>query len=222
MDILQRGRGRVETLVTLVSQLSEQSPLLLRLEDLHWAEPALLDYLTGLVMAAAEHPILLLLTSRLQGDPVDRDWRDGIGAASFLAMDLEPLNANEAQSLVLEIEGIDADWSSACIERSGGNPSFLEQLLRSQEAVKVKPCPGPRRCLDRLHRKRQSALGAIFCGPGPCLGRCYRWPRRWSGAVVGARAGPPAVPEHRPASHRGGASAINLSLSTSRTGTVKR
>ncbi len=73
MDILQRGRGRVETLVTLVSQLSEQSPLLLRLEDLHWAEPALLDYLTGLVMAAAEHPILLLLTSRLQGDPVDRD-----------------------------------------------------------------------------------------------------------------------------------------------------
>ncbi|MFP6709542.1 MAG: hypothetical protein VCE75_26680 [Alphaproteobacteria bacterium] len=104
MDILQRSSGRVETLVTLVSHLSEQSPLLLRLEDLHWAEPALLDYLTGLVMAAAEHPILLLLTSRLQGDPVDRDWRGSIGASSFLAMDLEPLNANEAQSLVLEIQ----------------------------------------------------------------------------------------------------------------------
>ena len=35
MDILQRGRGPVETLVTLASQLSEQSSLLLRLEDLH-------------------------------------------------------------------------------------------------------------------------------------------------------------------------------------------
>ena len=33
---------------------------------------------------------------------------------------------------------------------------------------------------------------------------------------------PPAVPEHRPAGHRGGASAINLSLSTSRAGAVKR
>lgn len=165
MDILQRGCGRVETLVTLVSQLSEQSPLLLRLEDLHWAEPALLDYLTGLVMAAAEHPILLLLTSRLQGDPVDRDWRGGIGAASFLAMDLEPMNANEAQSLVLEIEGIDADWSSACIERSGGNPLFLEQLLRSQDGGEGQTIPGSVQSLvqsriDGLSIEDRSALQA--------------------------------------------------------------
>ena len=139
MDIVRRGRGRVETLLALVSGLSRRSPLLLRLEDLHWAEPGLLDYLTGLVTVTADHPVLLLLTSRLQGDPLDAAWRGGIGSAAFLAMDLEPLDLTEAQSLVIDIEGIDAEWAAACIERSGGNPLFLEQLLRSQNEGQVIP-----------------------------------------------------------------------------------
>ncbi|MDE0727072.1 MAG: hypothetical protein OSB82_11465 [Alphaproteobacteria bacterium] len=96
---------------------------------------------------------------------MDRDWRGGIGAASFLAMDLEPMNANEAQSLVLEIEGIDADWAAACIERLGGNPLFLEQLLRSQDGGEGQTIPGSVQSLvqsriDGLSIEDRSALQA--------------------------------------------------------------
>jgi len=142
MDNDQRKRGRVETLIALVKGLSARAPLLLRLEDLHWAAPALLDYLTGLVIAAADHPVLLLLTSRLQADPLGPNWRAGIGAAPFQTMDLGPLSSDEARDLVFDFEGVDGARAAACIARSGGNPLFLEQLLRSPDAGDGQAIPG--------------------------------------------------------------------------------
>ncbi|MBT5878511.1 MAG: AAA family ATPase, partial [Rhodospirillaceae bacterium] len=142
MDVQQRSLGRAQVLVTLVANLSDSSPLLLRIEDLHWAQPALLRYLMALVKTAATHPIILLLTSRLQGDPLDAAWRAGIDAAPITTMDLEPLNTDEARNLVFEFEGVDADWANECIERSGGNPLFLEQLLRSSNSTDGQSIPG--------------------------------------------------------------------------------
>ena len=135
MDVQQRNLGRIETLVSLAAALADKTPLLLRVEDLHWAQPTLLRYLTALVGVAARHPIILLLTSRLQGDPLDAAWRAGIGAAPITTLDLGPLNADEARNLVFDFEGVDADWAAACIERSGGNPLFLDQLLRSSDGT---------------------------------------------------------------------------------------
>lgn len=142
MTNAQRYQGRTETLVALVTAMSAQAPLLLRLEDLHWAEPALLDYLSGLVTAAADHPVIVLLTSRMQGDHLDAAWRAGIGAAPFRAMDLGPLGPDEARDMVFEFEGIDSARAAACIERSGGNPLFLEQLLRSPDSGDGQSIPG--------------------------------------------------------------------------------
>ncbi|MDA1101047.1 MAG: AAA family ATPase [Proteobacteria bacterium] len=138
----QRNRGRVETLVSLVAGLSAQAPLLLRLEDLHWATPAMLEFLTGLVTAADKHPVILLLTSRVQGDILDATWLAGIGAAAFHVMDLRPLSAAEAHDLVFDFEGVDGARAAACIERSGGNPLFLEQLLRSPGGGDGQAIPG--------------------------------------------------------------------------------
>ncbi len=131
MDNEQRNRGRVEALVTLVEGLSKQAPLLLGIEDLHWAQPALLDYLAALAAAAGEHRILLLLSSRVQGDPLDAAWYEGISPASARILDLKPLTADEAHDFIFDFEGVDRERAAACIERSGGNPLFLEQLLRS-------------------------------------------------------------------------------------------
>ena len=138
----QRNRGRVETVVALVAGLSARAPLLLRLEDLHWAAPDLLEYLTALVTAAAHHPVILLLTSRVQGDILGPEWRAGTGAATFHTMDLRPLSSHEARDLVFEFEGIDSARAAACIERSGGNPLFLEQLLRSSDGGDGQAIPG--------------------------------------------------------------------------------
>jgi class 3 adenylate cyclase/tetratricopeptide (TPR) repeat protein len=138
----QRNQGRVETLISLVAELSAQAPLLLRLEDLHWAAPDLLDYLTALVTAAGNYPVILLLTSRVQGDILDPAWRAGIGTAPFRALDLGPLSAVEARDLVFDFDGVDSKRAAACIERSGGNPLFLEQLLRSPDSGDGQAIPG--------------------------------------------------------------------------------
>ena len=161
----QRNRGRVETLVSLVAGLSAQAPLLLRLEDLHWAAPDLLDYLTALVTTAADHPIILLMTSRLQGDILGSAWRAGIGAAPFGTVELGPLSSVEARDLVLEFEGIDSARAAACIERSGGNPLFLEQLLRSPDSRDGQAIPGSVQSvvqarIDGLSGKDRAALQA--------------------------------------------------------------
>ena len=138
----QRNLGRVETVVSLVAGLSSRAPLLLRLEDLHWATPGILDYLTALVTAATHHPVILLLTSRIQGDTLGPAWRAGIGTATFQTLDLGPLSAGEAHDLVFDFEGVDSARAAACIERSGGNPLFLEQLLRSPDSGDGHAIPG--------------------------------------------------------------------------------
>ncbi len=165
MDNDQRKRGRVETLVALVQGLSARTPLLLRLEDLHWAAPVLLDYLSGLVIAAGNCPVLLLLTSRLQNDPLDTSWRASIGAASFQTMDLGPLSSDEARDLVFDFAGVDSARAAACIERSGGNPLFLEQLLRSPDSGDGAAIPGSVQSvvqakIDGLSGSDRSALQA--------------------------------------------------------------
>ncbi|MFP6746191.1 MAG: AAA family ATPase, partial [Alphaproteobacteria bacterium] len=131
MDNEQRNRGRVDALVTLVKGLSKQALLLLEIENLHWAQPALLDYLTALAVAAGDHRILLLLSSRVQGDPLEAAWYDGIAPAPARILDLKPLTTEEARDFIFDFEGVDRERAAACIERSGGNPLFLEQLLRS-------------------------------------------------------------------------------------------
>ena len=64
-------------------------------------------------------------------DPLDRGWRAGAEGAALTTIDLGPLDVSEAGHLAEEFEGLDATLISACVERAGGNPLFLEQLLRS-------------------------------------------------------------------------------------------
>jgi len=45
----------------------------------------------------------------------------------------------------------------------------LEQLLRNQDNGEGQTIPGPRRCLDRLHQKRQYAWEQFFADRGHAL-----------------------------------------------------
>src|SRR5580693_4688939 len=70
------------------------------------------------------------MTTRPEGDPLDAHWRALAGGAAMITVDLSPLSAVDALSLARRF--IDAGaFASQCVERAGGNPLFLEQLLRS-------------------------------------------------------------------------------------------
>jgi class 3 adenylate cyclase/tetratricopeptide (TPR) repeat protein len=111
--------------------VADRRPLVLVLEDLHWADDALLDFVDDLSDRAAEVPLLLLGTTRpelLQRRP---DW--GGGKLNAHTVSLAPLSDVEATRLVDELLDqavLPAELHPVLLERAGGNPLYAEQYVR--------------------------------------------------------------------------------------------
>ena len=142
MDNETRNRGKQDTVGDLVRQASRSSPLLLRVEDAHWADPVILAHLMHLTQAVVDIPVLLIVTTRITGDQLDQNWRAGTEGAPITMIELGPLRASEANDLARDFEALNDDVIAACVERSGGNPLFLEQLLRNADELTAGDIPG--------------------------------------------------------------------------------
>jgi predicted ATPase len=75
MDSSARSRGRQRLLARILERTSRQRPRLLVVEDLHWADRPTLADLARLAATVAQHTALLVMTSRIEGDPLDEAWR---------------------------------------------------------------------------------------------------------------------------------------------------
>ncbi len=133
MDNAARDHGRRATAAAIVGYACVEKPTFLVVEDLHWADPQLLGHLTAFASAMTEGQGLLVMTSRIEGDPIDAAWRARCRGVPFATIDLGPLRQDEALSLAGSFMGATQRVAAACIERAGGNPLFLEQLLRNAE-----------------------------------------------------------------------------------------
>ncbi len=133
MEQQTRKEGKLTSVVEMLTKLASRKSILIVIEDLHWADNITLDYLARLATAVADCPALMVLTSRAEGDPLDKTWRAQISESPIVTWDLSPLRKEE--SLKLATAYIDASDSLAkrCIERAAGNPLFLEQLLLGVE-----------------------------------------------------------------------------------------
>src|SRR5215472_7172495 len=72
MEESTRQTRRRALLAGLLTRLARSRPIVAAIEDLHWADPLLLEDLGGLGSATAEAPVLLLLSTRPEGDRLDR------------------------------------------------------------------------------------------------------------------------------------------------------
>ncbi len=176
MDNATRSRGKQETLAELVVQASRQRPRLIIIEDLHWADPLTLEHLAHLTETVATCPVVLVMTSRLEGDPLDAAWRARVGGSPLLTIDLGPLRPDEADALAGAYLDATSDFARQCVERAAGNPLFLEQLLRHVEDSAAGGVPGTVQSLvqarldhlpavDRQALQAASVLGQRF-SPG--------------------------------------------------------
>ena len=134
MDHEARQRGKRTVVDCLLAAAAARRPQLLIVEDIHWADAATLDLLAGLAAATQDSPIILVMTSRLEGEPLDPAWRGAMRGAALLALDLGPLRPEEALELTGQFGDLDAGAVARCVERAGGNPLFLEQLLHAARA----------------------------------------------------------------------------------------
>ena len=166
MDNSTRARGRMDFVIALAQQCSERAPLLLAVEDIHWADSAMLDIIAGLAALTATHRAALLLTSRFEGDPLDRGWRSRAGpAVGLLMMDLRPLREAEAMDMARSLGAASDALIAQCAARAEGNPLFLEQLLRAAKMADQESVPSSIQSLvlsrlDRLSARDQQAIRA--------------------------------------------------------------
>ena len=129
IDRAARQRSKQRVLTALLRAQCEQAPTLLAVEDVHWSDAATLECLADLACAVREVPVLLIMTSRPQGDPIDAAWRAAAGDCPLLTLDLGPLDQAACRRLA-QPYALDSAAVASCIERSGGNPLFLDQMLR--------------------------------------------------------------------------------------------
>jgi class 3 adenylate cyclase/tetratricopeptide (TPR) repeat protein len=114
----------------LLETFARNRPLILVLDDLHWAEPTLLDLVDHIADWSREAPILLVCMARPDLLDVRQGWGGGkLNAATIL---LEPLSDGEAQALIDNLL-LDVDLKESLRERimasAEGNPLFVEQML---------------------------------------------------------------------------------------------
>ncbi len=114
--------------VDFLGELARERPVVLLLEDMHWAEDELCDLIDTLV-AQVQGPLLVLVTAR----PEMLDRRPAWGGAwhRTSAMRLEALPATDSDRLVAGLLGADAPAAirELVVERAEGNPFFVEELV---------------------------------------------------------------------------------------------
>jgi adenylate cyclase len=115
----------------LVERRLEQQPLLIIVEDLHWADTASVDLMRHVVDQLADRPLMLLLSHRPDTPP------PLVARAAQSVIRLAPLSPDETRALVSGLFGGTVTGGAAAqlqdfvATRAGGNPFFVEEVLRS-------------------------------------------------------------------------------------------
>ncbi len=125
-----RNQGKREVVIELVKAVSARGPILIAVEDVHSADALTLTYLAAITSVVYDCPAALLMTSRIEGDPLDHAWRRSICGGPLLTIDLAPLRKHEAIALANVFIDSTRHFMLECVKRADGNPLFLEQLLR--------------------------------------------------------------------------------------------
>ena len=133
MTNAMRNEGKRTVLAELLRAHAARQPLVIIIEDIHWADPLILAHLARIAATVADCRGLLVMTSRVDGYPLGQAWRSAAGGCPFMTLDLAPLRNEESIRLAASFIDTVNQTALECVQRAGGNPLFLEQLLRNLE-----------------------------------------------------------------------------------------
>ena len=113
---------------------AERAPLTIAVEDLHWADDAMLGFLERLMERAPEVPLFLLCTSRAELHAARPDWAAGVAHATTITLSplTDPEMADLLGALLLRSVMSVAD-SEVLMRRAGGNPLFAREFVHMLE-----------------------------------------------------------------------------------------
>jgi class 3 adenylate cyclase len=155
----------------LFEHLARDRPLVVVFDDLHWAEPALLDLVEYVADWSRDRPLLLVAIARAELLEQRSSWGGGkLNATSIL---LEPLNQAESDQLLERLLGagqVDEAVRERITEAAGGNPLFLEELLAMLiEDGQLQEQDGRWMAADRLTVTVPPTIQALLAARLDCL-----------------------------------------------------
>jgi tetratricopeptide (TPR) repeat protein len=146
----------------LFETVARAQPLVVVVEDVHWAQPTLLDLLEYLVGFSSGAPVLLVCLARPELLEVRPEWATPQQDRTLLVLD--PLPEDDARELVASLgAGLDDRARARIVETGEGNPLFLEQLVAVQSGPEAEALPATVQAvlaarIDRLEPGERSAL----------------------------------------------------------------
>jgi tetratricopeptide (TPR) repeat protein len=124
----QQRRRLLALLVEWILGTARACPLIIAIEDLHWADPSTLDLLQLLAEQGNTAPLFLLFTARPEFHPA---WPL---RAHHGQLNLNRLGTRDIRAMVTQVaaqKALTDETISAVIERTGGVPLFVEELTRA-------------------------------------------------------------------------------------------
>ena len=121
----------------ILTRATELTPLVIVMEDLHWADTSSIELLESLFRLSENRRIVFVNVFR----PDHRDTGDRIvetlkerPSTYYLEITLEPLDKQDTETLInnmLNVKGLYRGVKDKIIQRAGGNPFFVEEVVRS-------------------------------------------------------------------------------------------
>jgi class 3 adenylate cyclase/tetratricopeptide (TPR) repeat protein len=116
---------------------ARQRPVVLVLEDFHWADDLSRDALQSLISVIHEAPVLLCITARPQPEnplslappPADVD----LAAPVYLPLELQPLSPEDSRALLqhlVDLSEMPEQLVDTILTRAEGNPFYIEEFVR--------------------------------------------------------------------------------------------
>ena len=124
----QRRNSILDACKRLLVRESQLQPIVVVFEDLHWIDPDTQAFLDSLVDGLANTRMLLLVNYRPE---YSHDWAK---KSYYAQLRIDPLTADSAQELLDGLVGGGEDLRALremLIERTAGNPFFLEESVRT-------------------------------------------------------------------------------------------
>ena len=128
MDAQQRRVKTFEALRNVILKRAQRGPVILVVEDLHWADRTSQEFLVSLADSLSMSPVLMLLTYR-------PGYQNPFPERSFITrVTLQQLSQEETvemASQVLTVRRVPEQLSQLVVEKAEGNPFFIEEMLKS-------------------------------------------------------------------------------------------
>jgi class 3 adenylate cyclase/tetratricopeptide (TPR) repeat protein len=127
----------LKNLRDLLTKATDLTPLLIVAEDLHWADTSTIEFMESLSRLVENHRILFVNVFR----PGHRETGDRITASIkkslpqyYVELKIEPLDGKMSQELIrkmLKMGELKHIVMRQIVQRAGGNPFFIEEVVRS-------------------------------------------------------------------------------------------